>query len=354
MKFKNAILTTTLLLLLSLAACKQENVLDDADITVPSSLTESFRRHCSSDEYNAELMIQDPEYKRNHDESEEFTQRFTENYEKGTVQRAVVTIPVVFHVLFNNATQDVSDAKVAAQLAVLNADFRKLNTDLNKVPSVFTNLVADVEVQFVLAKRTPAGVATNGIVHKSTTVASFSTNDQVKKSSLGGDDPWDATKYLNIWLCNIGGGILGYATFPGGSTTVDGVVCSFSTVPGGVTNTGGSAAPYNGGRTATHEVGHWLNLYHTFQGGCARNATTGGDLVSDTPADKAATYGCPTNSPNTCNTEKEPDMTVNFMDYTDDACMVMFSLGQKTRTKSIFAPGGKRFSITTSLGGVAP
>lgn len=347
MKLKNAISLTTLLLLFSFAACKQDNVLDESNITVPASVTESFRRQCSSDEYNAEMMVQDPEFKRNHDESELLTQRFTENYEKGLVPRIVVTIPVVFHVVYNSAAQNVSDAQIANQLAVLNADYRKLNTDIGIVPAIFKNLEADVEVQFVMAKRTPAGLATNGIVRKATTVASFTTDDKVKKSSTGGDNAWDATKYLNIWLCNLGGGLLGYATFPGGSAAVDGVVCLYSSVPGG------TAAPYNKGRTATHEVGHWLNLYHTFQGGCAKNATTGGDLVADTPAEKSSAFGCPTNR-NTCTTETAPDMTVNYMDYTDDACMVMFSLGQKTRVQAIFGAGGKRASLLTSNGGTAP
>jgi Pregnancy-associated plasma protein-A len=347
MKFKNAVLATTMLLVFAFMGCNHENALDEANITVPTSVTEALKHHCSADEYNADMMALDPEFKRNHDENEVLTQRFTENYAKGATQRILVTIPVVFHVVYNNAAQNVSDALIANQLAVLNADFRKSNTDLGLVPAVFTNLVADVEVQFVMAKRTPAGTATNGIVRKSTTVTSFLSDDKVKKSATGGDDAWDATKYLNVWLCNLGGGLLGYATFPGGSAALDGVVCLYSTVPGG------TATPYNKGRTATHEIGHWLNLYHTFQGGCARNATTGGDLVADTPAEKSPAYGCPTGR-NTCNTETAPDMTVNYMDYTDDACMVMFSTGQKTRVQAIFSAGGSRASILTSLGGTAP
>lgn len=345
MSLKQTYFPAALVLVLSLVSCQHDGFVNDSDIKLPTSVTESFRRQCSSDEYNEALMAADPEYKRSHEESELFTQRFTEANANGVKERILVTIPVVFHVVLTNPAV-VTDQQIANQLAVLNADFRKANADRSLTPAVFTNLIADVEVQFVMAKRTPTGTATNGIVRKTTTVASF-TDDKVKSSTTGGSTTWDASKYLNIWLCNLGGGLLGYATFPGGSAAVDGVVCLYSTVPGG------TAAPYNKGRTATHEVGHWLNLYHTFQGGCARNATTGGDLVADTPAEKSSAFGCPTNR-NTCNTETAPDMTVNFMDYTDDACMVMFSLGQKTRVQSIFATGGKRVSLLTSNGGTAP
>ena len=331
------------LCLLTFVACQKDNTLNQANIAEPESLKELLVRHCVTDELHEHQMATNPTYKAAFEANEEQTARFVANYDKNAVGRAVVTIPVVFHVVYNTAAQNVSDAMIAAQLKVLNDDFRNA-----KAAAGGTN----VEVQFVMAKRKPSGAATTGIERRQTTMASFSytgTLGEPVKNTAYGLVAWDATKYLNIWLCNLGGGLLGYATFPSSlasTPSLDGVVCLYSTLPGG------SAAPYNLGRTMTHEVGHWLNLYHTFQGGCSNNLTSGGDMVYDTPAEKSAAFGCPVGR-NTC-TSAGDDPIKNFMDYTDDSCMNQYTRGQKARVQAIFGAGGFRAGILASLGGVAP
>jgi hypothetical protein len=155
----------------------------------------------------------------------------------------------------------------------------------------------------------------------------------MKRSTRGGINPTSPTTTLNIWACTMGGGILGYAQFPGGATATDGVVI-LNTAFG---RTGTATAPFNKGRTGTHEVGHWLDLRHIWG-----DATCGNDQVGDTPLHNTANYGCPALGHKSTCTEAPIEMTMNYMDYTDDACMYMFSAGQKTRMLALFAPGGAR------------
>ncbi|WP_170170223.1 M43 family zinc metalloprotease [Hymenobacter perfusus] len=304
--------------------------------------TQSVGRQCATMEVLNAQLAADPQMAQRMAAVEAQTNRFAANPD---VRRtaAAVTIPVVVHVLYNTTVQNVSDAQVQAQIDVLNQDFAKANADASLIPAAFAGLAANTNVQFTLAKRTPTGTATNGIIHKYTKTTSWSSNDAVKNSKRGGDAPWDATKYLNIWVCNLGQGLLGYAQFPGGSTSTDGVVVLYSSLPGG------SAAPYNKGRTATHEVGHYLNLRHIWG-----DASCGNDLVSDTPTQQTSNYGCPSFPKVTCSNGPNGDMFMNYMDYTDDACMYMFSSGQSTRMNALFASGGARVGLATSNGGTAP
>ncbi len=299
---------------------------------------------CSSAEHLKEQLAADPTLTQTMEAIEQQSTEYAQSSQSGS--RAVVTIPVVVHVVYNTSAQNISDALIQAQMNQLNLDFAKLNSDASNVPSAFSALAANTNVQFCLAQRDPSGNPTTGIVRKSTTVTSFSTTDGVKNTSTGGDAAWDATKYLNLWVCNLGGGILGYAQFPGGPAATDGVVVTYTSV--GSLTTPGSSAPYNYGRTATHEVGHWLNLYHIW--GDDGTACTGSDNVADTPNQADENYGCPAFPTVSCSNGPNGDMFMNYMDYTDDACMNMFTTGQATRMNALFATGGVRAGLATSLG----
>lgn len=313
------------------------------------------QRTCASHEHLLQQMSQHPEMVKNRKKMEQFAKQY--ELQQATAQKttvAIYNIPVVVHVLYNTAAQNISDAQILSQIAVLNADFQKLNTDASLVPSAFSGLAADCQIQFCMAQRTPTGAATTGIIRKSTTMTSFSAdNDNAKYSSMGGDDAWPSSQYLNLWVVpsiTSGGqpGILGYAQFPGGPATTDGVVIGYNYFG----NTGTVSSPYNKGRTATHEVGHWLNLYHIW--GDDGTACTGSDLVGDTPNQGGENYGCPTFPHVSCSNGPNGDMFMNYMDYTDDACMYMFSSGQKTRMHAVLTTGGARASLASSLGCVAP
>lgn len=307
---------------------------------VATSINANAQRNCGAMEHHEMLLQQDPNYGENQSRIEEFTQRFVA--ENGHLaQRAVVTIPVVVHVVYNTAAQNISDAQIMSQINILNADFRKLNADVSQTPSIFASLAADAEVQFCLATVDPNGNPTTGIVRKSTTRTSFSTNNYVKYTAQGGSDAWPAGSYLNLWVCNLGSGLLGYAQFPGGAAATDGVVCTYTAFG----NTGTAAAPFNKGRTATHEVGHWLNLRHIWG-----DATCGSDQVNDTPTHNTANYGCPTYPHYSTCSGAPVEMTMNYMDYTDDACMYMFTSGQKARMSALFVSGGARASLLNSNG----
>ena len=311
-------------------------------MTLLLSLNVTAQRICGSADHYQEMLQNNPSYA----QQRQLIETQTTNYENNPSnhKRAVVSIPVVFHVVYNTTAQNVSDAQIQSQLTVLNADFRKLNSDITSVPSVFAALAADCEIQFCLAQQDPAGLSTTGIIRKSTTSTSFSTNDAVKYAAQGGSTIWDRNKYLNIWVCNLSGGVLGYAQFPGGPAATDGVVITYTALG----TTGTAAAPYNKGRTATHEVGHWLNLFHIW--GDDGTACTGSDLVADTPNQEDENYGCPTFPQVSCSNGTNGDLFMNYMDYTDDACMYMFTTGQKTRLSALFAAGGSRASLATSIG----
>ncbi len=257
-----------------------------------------------------------------------------------------VIIPVVFHILYNTTAENISLAKITAQMDVLNADFSATNSDITSVPGVFQPLIGNSGIQFCLAVRDQYGNITDGIIRKPTSSTSFSTNNGIKFNSSGGDNAWPRDQYLNIWVGDLGPQILGYAQFPGsGSAATDGVVLHYGTVggPGAL----GTSSPYNRGRTATHEIGHWLNLKHINGDGTCAN-----DSVADTPTQPQLYGGCPSfpQVSAACGNGPNGAMFMNYMDYTNDACMYMFSAGQGTRMNISFNAYPFRVALLTSLG----
>jgi hypothetical protein len=233
----------------------------------------------------------------------------------------------VVHVVHNPAssTEKISEAQVKSQIAVLNRDFRATNPDKSKTPAVFSGLVADPMIEFTLATTDPTGQATNGITYTATTQTSFGDQgNPVKFKASGGASAWNTKKYLNIWVCTLSGGLLGYAQFPGGPVNTDGVVILNSAFG----TTGSATAPFNLGRTTTHEVGHYFNLRHIW--GDTPDCS-GSDLVDDTPNAEDANFGKPTWPMVSCSNGPNGDMFMNYMDYVDDDSMVMFTPGQVAR-----------------------
>jgi hypothetical protein len=259
---------------------------------------------------------------------------------RDTFPNEIITIPVVVHVLFKSTDQNISTDQVLSQIEVLNKDFRLLNADKSLVPSVFKNVSADSRIMFCLAKVDPEGHATSGINRKYTAKDYFMADDGMKFKAKGGVDAWDTHQYLNIWVCSIFGRVLGYATPPGGDETKDGVVINFDVFG----TKGRIRADFNKGRTATHEVAHWLGLKHIWG-----DDFCGDDGVDDTPRQKSYNYYCP-DFPSTtdCSQNASGDMFMNFMDLTSDACMNMFTQGQKMRMRSLFALGASRNGILRS------
>ncbi|MCF2874796.1 MULTISPECIES: GEVED domain-containing protein [unclassified Tenacibaculum] len=298
------------------------------------------KRTCHADEDLKERMAQDPTLEKRMQEIESFTQKRVKEMEsyQGKVNGSIITIPVVVHVLYTNSTNNISNAQIQSQLTVLNNDFRRTNSDRTNKWSQ----AADTQIEFRLATVDPNGNATTGITRTQVATSTWITGqNKMKYASQGGVNAWNTAEYLNMWVVdNIqrpnGDNILGYAQFPGGAAATDGVVMSdqyFGT-------TGTAKAPFDGGRTTTHEVGHFLNLRHIWgDGGCGID-----DFVSDTPESDAPNYGCKTGHVS-CGSE---DMVQNYMDYSDDSCMNLFTSGQKNRMRAVLLAGGSRRSLALS------
>jgi hypothetical protein len=229
----------------------------------------------------------------------------------------VVTIKTIVHVVYNTDAQNLTQAQIASQIKGLNKDFRATNPDKSGTPAPWLGLVTDSRIQFKVVKVTRTKTAKTG----------FTFDDHVKKAATGGIAPFSPSTHLNLWCAPLTGGLLGYAQFPGGPAATDGVVintASFGTI-------GTATAPFDKGRTATHEIGHYFNLRHIW--GDTPDCS-GSDMVADTPNSAGPNTGKPTWPSVTCNNGPNGDMFMNYMDYTDDAAMFMFTTQQVLRMRT--------------------
>jgi hypothetical protein len=229
----------------------------------------------------------------------------------------IVTIKTVVNVVYKTDDQNISAAQIKSQFTAMNKDFRATNPDRNQTPAPWGGLVTDSRLKFKLVK----------VTRRKTTKNGFTTDDGVKKASTGGIAPFNPNTHLNVWVAALTGGLLGYAQFPGGPPATDGVVINYQAFG----TIGTAQAPFHKGRTATHEVGHYFNLRHIW--GDTPDCS-GSDVVADTPNCAGPNFGTPTWPVVTCNNGPHGDMFMNYMDYTDDPAMFMFTAQQALRMRT--------------------
>ena len=312
-------------------------------------------RTCAMMTHHYQRAENDPEYC----ERRRQIESFSANARFAVPERSeVVRIPVVVHVIYNDSSQNISEAQIQSQIDALNRDFRMRNADRVDIPEAFRRYSVDTMIEFGLAVRDPMGRSTSGVTRTRTDLPHFPYRrtdrqateklDNLIKKDEYGKSPWPRDDYLNLWVCNIEGGLnglLGYAAFPGESAARDGVVVNLPCFG----TTGTAQAPFDLGRTTVHEVGHWLNLLHIW--GDDRGGCSGSDNVGDTP-NQAGPNGSGVTRDSfpliSCNNGPDGDMFMNYMDYVDDEVMVMFTEGQLARMNATLA--GSRAPIMRSQG----
>ncbi len=311
---------------------------------------------CLTDEYEQYLQKQNPKRRTNQEFEAKIAQLIEQQNQLLQVSSqsgGIIYIPVVVHVIHNGdaygSNENITDEQVESQITVMNQDYRRMMG----TPGYNTNAVGtDIEIEFVLAKVDPNGNPTNGIDRVNLCQSGWTTteiNDYVKPTTI-----WDPNLYMNMWSVNFSGsGLLGYAQFPSNDNTsanTDGVVAGYRYFGSSSLASGNFQAPYDKGRTMTHEVGHFLGLLHTFQGGCAGENNTSGDYCADTPAVANPNYSC---SPNNSCTTGGNDMIEKYIDYTNDACMNVFTLEQKARITAVMNNYPRRNTLKTSTKDIA-
>lgn len=284
-------------------------------------------QYCGTDDYMDNLFKEHPEYKISYDQNNAV---IFSKQKSSTSISGIIRIPVVVHVVYKNSTENISDNQIHTQIWALNEDFRKNNPDINKIPVDFKSLAADVGIEFYLATKDENNNPTTGITRTYTTVEYFTykEGEKVKYNSTGGHSIWDRSKYLNIWVCDVKDGLLGYTANFNFPKEVDGVVIDYKCFG----QIGTAITPHNLGRVTTHEIGHWLGLKHIFskdEDGDGNGDCIDSDGIDDTPIQANYNTGCPAYPKTSCDNSPFGEMFMNYMDYTDDACKFMFTTGQK-------------------------
>jgi hypothetical protein len=325
------IIPASLLLLALALGCTKTN-LNETTTVEDAPVSQIADRSCASAEILAAQLAADPTLRSRREQLENFTRNVIANGTVDNLAPTGITIPVVVNVVYNTAAENISNAQIQSQIDVLNEDFNRANRDVRGVPSIYKSVIGDMGIHFVLSS----------VVRSQSNRKQWSAFDAMKSASGGGIDATDPEHKLNIWVCNLGRNLLGYAYYPlSVPPALDGVVILYSAFGSRDKYPAGTYVNnYDLGRTATHEVGHWLNLIHIWGddgGSCA-----GSDLVDDTPNQADENYRCPVFPTISCN--NTGDMSMNYMDYTYDRCMYMFSKGQQSRSLAVLAPGGPRAS----------
>ena len=294
------------------------------------SFSSFAQRNCGVLQHEQFLQQKNPNRAQERVDYEKALQTWIASNPQAKSAQTIIQIPLVVHMVYSSTADSIGDAQIFSQIQILNDDYTRNNADKVNTPASFTTAASAPMVQYCWAQRDPNGNPTTGIERRKSTTTSWTTDDKVKAFATGGLDAWDPSRYFNIWVCNLGGGLLGYGEFPTGSLSN-----TYGFVAGGTCfgNTGLAQAPYNLGRTATHEIGHCFNLIHIWGDEAACSGT---DQCNDTPNQADKNFGCPT-YPHTdaCQTAAPGVMTMNYMDYTDDACMNMFTADQSARMLAV-------------------
>lgn len=297
-------------------------------LSVLNVQSQPARIRCSTTEHMDDLLQKDPNLEFRMLQGEKRIREWIKSHPDWRLKETGgATIPVVVHVVYNSAAQNISDTQIFSQIDALNEDFSRTNSDTTNTPIPFKPVASATPYQFCLAQQDPIGAPTNGIERRQTTVSSFSSNDDIKHYATGGLDAWDPTRYFNIWVGYLGPFLLGYAEFPTSTpSSTYGVVITYDAFG----RVGTVSSPFDLGRTTSHEIGHCMDLYHIW--GDDGGACSGSDSCNDTPDQADATSGCAV-FPFTdgCTPGGSGIMFMNYMDYSDDACLNMFTEDQVSR-----------------------